>query len=128
MDYIICSLDSVAYGAVSWFSLYAVFFAYGASFLSRRLLIEHRGISFFLYALFTAFGVLIYQVGTPLLFRSPTLMGLAKDIAAWSVPTGSILIFSIIFASLLFPLVYFVLKRFESHIEALAQRQFLNVR
>lgn len=120
--------DSVAYGAVSWFSLYAVLFAYGNSFLSRRLLIEHRALSLALYSLFAAGGVLMYQAITPLIFPSDLLFGLIKNVSLSPLPSWGVVFFSLFFSLFLFPPVYFVLQRFENNIERISQKQFLNVR
>lgn len=120
-------LDSASYGAVSWVSLYAVLLAYGTSFLSRRLLIEHRGLSLALYAFFTAASIFAYQSLTPFVSRS-SIGALVKDATSSPFPSWSIVFFTFLFSCFLFPLVYFILKRFENHIEFIAQKQFLNVR
>lgn len=120
--------DSVSVGSVSSFSLYAVLLAYTTSFLSRRLLVEHRGLGLGLYALFAAGGALGYQLLVFFLLRDysqPLLFELSRIPPLLS---PSILLFSFVLSAPLFIAAYFLLKRFEAYVGMITQKQFLNVR
>lgn len=117
--------DIASAGIVTTFSLYAVIFSYGTSFLSRRLLIEHRGIGLLLYAFVSYSGVLLYQTVFSLFVQKNmttygTLFGL--------LPSSDSLFYSFIFSLPIFIVTYFITKIFEEHLAFLSQKQFLNVR
>lgn len=118
--------DTVSFGAVTWFSFYAVFFAYLTSFLLRRLLLEHQGFGFLLYALVVFGATLFYQA----LFSLVAYQEGALDVALvfQSMPSIERLVFSFLFFLLIFRLTYVVVKRFEEYLALLSQKQFRNVR
>lgn len=117
--------DAATLGAVSWFSVYAVFFAYVTSFLSRRLLIEHRGFGLGLYTL-VAYGVtLLYQFLYAAAVYDDAASRLSLRLAAPSVEN---LVFSLIAFVPIFVVTYLTIKRFEDHLETVRQRQFRGVR
>ncbi len=120
--------DAVLQGAVGAFSLYAILLAYGTSFLSRRLLIEHRGLSLGLYGLFAAFSAVAYQL--PFLLFSGVPTGLAALTTTHSLSWFSfdMLVFSFLCTLSLFIVTYWALRRFESYADVTAQRQFSNIR
>lgn len=119
--------DAASGGAVSWFSLYAVAFAYGTSFLSRRLLIEHRGLGLLLYAFVSYSGVLLYQAVFFLLLSGGGNVPRATLLGA-AFPSGESLFFSFAASLPVFIVTYFSVKRFEEHLDFISQKQFLNVR
>ncbi|MFZ3031849.1 MAG: hypothetical protein WA082_02330 [Candidatus Moraniibacteriota bacterium] len=118
--------DGVSSGAVTWFSFYAVFFAYVTSFLLRRLLLEHRGFGFWLYAVVVFGAALFYQV----IFSFVVYRESALDVALvlQSVPSIERLAFSLFFFLPIFQGTYFFVKRFEEYLALLSQKQFRNVR
>lgn len=115
--------DAASIGAVSWFSLYAVFFAYVTSFLLRRLLLEHTGIGLALYALVAFGAALLYQ----------TLFSFVKHDYSFGETvllntSSESLIFSLILFFPIFLLMYSSIKQFEQYLERLNQKQFRNIR
>jgi hypothetical protein len=116
--------ESASLGAVTWFSLYAVLFAYGTSFLSRRLLIEHQGIGLVLYALVSYGGILFYQaLFSFFIYES----GPVQSLRASMLSIESIL-FSLFFSVPIFVITYFGVKRLEGYLDIIRQRKFLNIR
>jgi rod shape-determining protein MreC len=120
--------DCISLGAVSSFSLYAVFLAYATSFLSRRLLIEHRGASLILYALFAAGSALGYQGVVFFLLRDASQPLLTELTHIPPLLSPGILFLSFALSVPLFIASYFVLKRFEEYLNSITQKQFFNVR
>ncbi len=118
--------DAASLGVVTWFSLYAVIFSYGTSFLSRRLLIEHRGLGLCLYALVSYGGVIFYQILLSFITRGNTFIGGPSSLVSLSSWDG--FFFSLFFSIPIFIVTYFIVKRFEEYLDLLHQRQFLNVR
>lgn len=122
--------DTVAYAEVSFVSVYAVFLAYGTIFLSKRLMIEHRGMSLGLYALFAAGGVLLYQLSALFLHEESPLRILLN---LEQVHISPVLSLPVVLSSsgssiLVFMVIYYALKRFERFESSLTQKQFVNVR
>ena len=118
--------DAISLGAVGWFSLYALLFAYGTSFLSRRLLIEHRGVGLVLYALVAFGGALLYQALFSLVIYQETASPqMARS--AFLLPYENYWV-SLLFFFPIFITTYFIVKRFEGYLERIEQRRFLNVR
>lgn len=118
--------DTVSLGRVSWFSLYAVFFAYVTSFLLRRLLLEHKGVGLVLYGLVAFGAALLYQSLFSLVvyrFIAPETSLLLR--AAPSVDT---LLFSLIVFLPVFLLTHYTIDRFERYLNFLNQKQFRNIR
>ena len=117
--------ESASAGAVTWLSLYAVFFSYGTSFLSRRLLIEHQGFGLGLYALVSYGGTLLYQSFFSLfLFEQ----GVSEPFRFMATPSFESLFFSLILSLPVFAITYLIIQRFEKYLELLEQRKFLNIR
>lgn len=117
--------ESASVGAVTWLSLYAVFFSYGTSFLSRRLLIEHQGFGLGLYALVSYGGALLYQsFFSFFLFET----GVSESLRFMATPSVESLFFSLILSLPVFAITYIVIRRFEKYLELLEQRKFLNIR
>jgi len=118
--------DAASLGMLSWFTLYAVFFAYMTSFLLRRLLLEHHGLGLVLYALVAFGGALLYQG----LFSLAVYRFFVPEAAVLfrSVPSTDSLLFSLLIFIPVFLLTYMIIRRFERYLELLNQRQFRNVR
>ncbi len=118
--------DAASAGAVTWFSLYATVFVYGTSFLSRRLLIEHRGLGLGLYGLVAYGGVLLYQgIFSAVVYDRSTTNALFSSMM---IPSVESLIFSLIGMLPLFVVTYFVIQYIEVRLDLMSQRQFRNVR
>lgn len=118
--------DATGAGAVTWFSLYAIVFAYGTSFLSRRLLIEHRGLGLGLYALVTYGGALLYQGIFSFLVYERVTPGTIVSSAL--MPSVDGLLFSLVLMLPLFVVTYLSLRHAETRLELMSQRQFQNIR
>lgn len=121
--------DIVSSGAPGTLSLYSVVLVYGTSFLSRRLLVEHQGRGIALYAIFTAFSVLgfdifkfIFSQGNPFLWSRETF------VFFFSVVPGENILLSMFFCVPVFILMYFVIDRFEKYMQYVAQGEVLKVR
>lgn len=120
--------DTVANAEVSFVSVYVVFLSYGTIFLSKRLMIEHHGMSLLLYALFAGGGVLLYQLSA-LFLSDGSPVKLFIDQSHLSPILSLPIAFSSSLASLpVFMLIYSALKRFERWENSLSQKQFLNIR
>jgi hypothetical protein len=117
--------ESASLGEVTWFSLYAVLFAYGTSFLSRRLLLEHQGIGLGLYALISYGGVLLYQSLFSLFMHDA---GTSQAFWFATMPTFDSVLFSLFFSVPIFAVTYVEMKHFEGYLDLTRQRKFLNVR
>ena len=115
--------DAITVGTLSWFTPYAVFFAYVTSFLLRRLLLEHQGLGLGLYALLAFGAALFYQSLMP--FVATLTMTPATLLM---LPSTENLVFSLILFVPIFVSLYFFTKRFETYLETLSQKQFRNVR
>lgn len=120
--------ESLAFGWIGSFSLYAVLFAYATSFLSRRLSIDRRGAGLFLYAFFSAVGAMVYQLILFLLLRSRSNFSEGGISYLSPILSPEVLFFSFILNAFLFLGVYYFLKRFENYLELMSQRKYLNVR
>lgn len=118
--------DTASLGSISWFSLYALIFSYGTSFLSRRLLIEHRGLGLVLYALVAFGGALFYQA--LFLFVAYQNHASAERVYVSFVSSYERYWISLLFFLPLFIMTYFIVKRFEEYLNRIKQRRFLNIR
>lgn len=122
---LILLFESISVSTVTWLSLYAVFFSYGTSFLSRRLLIEHQGLGLGLYALVSYGGALLYQSSFAFfLFER----GASESLRSMVTPSFESLFFSLLLSLPVFAVTYIVIQRFEKYLELLEQRKFLNIR
>lgn len=118
--------DAATVGAVSWFTLYAVLFAYVTSFLLRRLFLEHHGLGLLLYAIVAYGAALLYQK-LSVFAVSPQGMSAMMTLIRIAPSTES-LIFSLAFFIPVFCVTYVVVKRFDGYLDSLNQKQFRNVR
>jgi hypothetical protein len=118
--------DIASFGAVTWFSFYATLFTYGISFLSRRLLIEHRGLGLLLYALVAYGGALLYQGFFSLVVYESLAPGTSFFWAL--VPSTEGLLFALICMVPLFIGTYFLVKHLEERLTLMSERQFQNIR
>lgn len=121
--------DIVASETQGTFTLYAVLLVYAMSFLSRRLLLEYRGINMALYVLFATFGVLgftvfdfIFSRGNPFLWTKEIFVTLFS-----SVPFQNIFL-SMLLCIPLFVCVYFIIRRFEKYMDYIAQGETLQMK
>ena len=120
--------DSVTFGAVSGFSLYAIFLSYVTSFFSRRLLIERQGFSLILYAVFASGSASGYQLLAFFLARDRARAFFTAFPSLPFVLSPDILLFSLVLCVPLFVVTYAGLRRFENYIGSISQKQFHNVR
>lgn len=118
--------DATTLGQVTWFSVYAVIFSYGTSFLSRRLLIEHQGFGLALYAVIAFGGTLMYQLVFSFLIYTPISSGAPSFMVL--MPQGEHLIFSLALFSPVFIVTYVLIQRFEGYLTSIQQRKFQHVR
>ena len=119
--------DGLSTGALTVLTPYGVLLAYATSFLSRRLLVEHRGSGLLLYSFLAALAISFYQflghVRALLPDGARWLSLLPEEPAAW---TQTLLTFLLCF--ILFLPVYFFAKRFEEHVQSLRQKQYVSTR
>jgi hypothetical protein len=121
--------DIVSAGMPGVLTLYAVPFAYTTSFLSRRILAEHRGIGMVLYALYAGIGALGYIVFDFIFFQGGAFLGTPNRFFDFL----TIFSFSKIFplAIFIFPIfmgAYQIICYFERYINSISQRDFLRVK
>lgn len=114
--------EAVSSGTIGSVSLYAVPLMYCTSFLSRRLLIQHRGTGIFLYALFACGGVLGYQ-GIFFTIKNGSFFSGVREL--FFSGTAALSFFLGMF---LFIVTYAFLARFETYLKQIAQNEFRNVR
>ena len=101
-------------GEVGIFPVFAVGVAYGTSFLSRRLLIEHRFQSSLALSIVTAASAIVYVLGSIVLSGSSTTVGQV--------------IGSIFEALLIFPIVLIVIRFSEEYIQSTQMAEFRGLR
>jgi len=118
-------VDAVTLGIPSWFSLYAVFLAYGTSFLSRRLLLTHQGFGLLLYALVAFGSVLFYQA----VFSFFVYQDIGPSLSLQSLwPRGTMLLLTFVTFLPIFVISYFGMRHFEEYVKRLGQEQFRGIR
>lgn len=121
--------DIVSTGVPGALSLYAVLLAYTTSFLSRRLLVEHRGIGMILYALFAGIGALGYSVFNFLFFQAGAFSGMTDRVLGFLAAFSfSNILFSVALGFPLFIVAYHIIRRFETYVASIAQRDFSQVK
>jgi hypothetical protein len=121
--------DIVSTGAPGALTLYAIPLAYTTSFLSRRLLVEHRGIGMILYALFASIGALGYGVFDFLFFQSDPFPGITEIFyGLQSLFSFSRILFSVVLSLPLFIAAYHIIRRFEGYVGSVAQRDLSQVK
>jgi len=110
-------------------TLYAVLLVYMMSFLSRRLLLEYRGINMALYALLSSLGVLgftffefIFSQGNPFLWTKEIVATLS-----FLVPFRDVF-FSMLLCIPLFICVYFLIRWFEKYMDFIIQGETLQMK
>ncbi len=118
--------DATTLGRVTWFSVYAVIFSYGTSFLSRRLLIEHRGFGLALYAIIAFGGTLFYQTLFSFMVYEPMTSGAPSLLVL--MPQGEHVFFSLALFFPVFIVTYVLIQRFEGYLRSMQQRKFQQVR
>ncbi len=120
--------DILTSTGVSSLSLYAVVLAYLTSFLSRRILVERQGFGLLLYGIFSAGGVLGYQLlGLFRLTLPEEAFPLAELLPSLPLSFSSLLLSSLL-ACFLFMGVYGLVRYFEKYLEQSSQRQFSEVK
>lgn len=121
--------DIVSSGTPGALSLYAVLLAYTTSFLSRRLLVEHRGIGMVLYALFAGIGTFGHSLFNALFFQTDLFPGMTGIFSALPAMFSFPKVFLPMILSLpLFIIAYHVIRVFEGYVGSLEQRELSNVR
>ncbi len=114
--------EALSSGTVGSVSLYSIPLLYATSFLSRRLLIEHRGMGIFLYALYVSAGVFGYQLIFFSLKYGSAIVGSRELFSSGSVVTSFVLSF------FCFVGAYAFLSPFEARIKQISKKEFLNVK
>lgn len=121
--------DIVASETQGMLTLYAVLLVYVLSFLSRRLLLEYRGINMALYALFASLGVLgfmffefIFSRGNPFLWTKEMVATLF-----FFAPFRDVFL-SMLLCIPFFVCVYFLIRRFEKYMDFIAQGETLQMK
>lgn len=121
--------DIVTTGMPNTLTLYAVPLAYTTSFLSRRLLVEHRGAGMFLYALFAAIGALGYTLFDALFFHTDTFLSLPEILPRlWLIFSFSNILSAVTLSLPIFFLVYVGIRRFEEYTGTMSRKDFLSVK
>ncbi len=121
--------DIVSSGEIGALTLYAVALSYATSFLSRRLLMEHRGLGMASYVLFASGGVLGYVVFDVMLFQGGLFSWNTEMLARLFSSVFSTAFFvSFVSSPLLFVVMYKVIRRFDGYVGSLAQREILKMK
>ncbi|MFZ2299606.1 MAG: hypothetical protein WAW00_00540 [Candidatus Moraniibacteriota bacterium] len=121
--------DIVSSGEVGALTLYAVVLSYATSFLSRRLLMEHRGLGMASYALFTSGGVLGYVVFEVVLFRGSLFSWNTETLVQlFSSVSSAAFLVSFVSSPLLFVAMYRAIRRFDGYVGSLTQREVLTMK
>jgi hypothetical protein len=121
--------DIVSSGMPGKLTLYAVLLVYGMSFLSRRLLVERRGLGIALYMLFTALGVMGYPIFEFIFSqRNPLFWTIDILIVFFSSLPFLNLFHSLLLSAPLFAVSFFVIRRFEGYMNFVAQGEVLKMR
>lgn len=121
--------DIIASGTVGTLTLYAVLLSYATSFLSRRLLVEHHGIGMVLYALFAFGGSFGYSVFQFIFSQKSSFSWSTEMFTRFFSTIASLDILLLIFLSVhFFLLLYWIIRRFETYMRFVAQREILHVK
>lgn len=120
--------DIASFGTPGTLTLYAVPLAYATSFLSRRLLIERHGMGMVLYALFASGGSFGYVVFHFIFFQNNSLFWSAGILARFFLAVASSeILLPILLSALLFPVIHWIIQRFEAYMSFAAQREILRM-
>ncbi|OGI22509.1 MAG: hypothetical protein A2808_03350 [Candidatus Moranbacteria bacterium RIFCSPHIGHO2_01_FULL_55_24] len=106
-------------GEIRPFSLWMIAVAYGTSFASRRLLVDHRGFALFLYGAFTVFGAFGTIILENLVAGRTGFAIFHMTKSAWALPVIGMIVF---FA------VYYGVRRSEAYLDRLRQEQNFKLR
>lgn len=110
--------DIISSGKPGALSLFAVPLAYATSFLSRRILMSHRGWGIILYALVSGAAVFSYVIFNFAFFQKKPFFEFFQVFSFGEI-------FSLFFlAALLFTGIYPIILRFEKYLNSLSQRDF----
>lgn len=121
--------DIASSGTLGALTLYAVLLSYATSFLSRRLLVEHRGMGMVLYALFASLGSLGYAVFYLVFFQGhPFFRPTGIFVSLSSTIMSSEFFLSAFLSVLLFPVIYWIIRRFETYMSFVSQREILQTK
>lgn len=121
--------DIISSGTLGTLTLYVVPLAYVTSFLSRRLLVEHHGIGMILYALFASLGSFGYVVFNFILSQDIPLFWHVKIFTQFFLVSDfSDFFLQIFLSALLFPVMHWIIRFFETHIRFVAQREILQMK
>lgn len=116
--------DIASSGNLGSMTLYVVPLSYATSFLSRRLLAEHHGTGMVLYAFFASLGSFGYVVFKLLFTHGSSFFRLAEiPIETFLAITTPQFLLSILLSALLFPIMYGIIRRVETYMSMLAQRE-----
>lgn len=121
--------DITSSGTLGILTLYAVLLAYATSFLSRRLSVEYRGLDIVLYALFASLASLGYVIFNFIFSRGSSFTwsaGIFNQL--FLVIVSSQLLLSFFLSALSFPLMYWIIRRFETYISLVTQREILQMK
>lgn len=118
--------DVITLGSITWFSVYAVIFSYGTGFLSRRLLIEHRGFGLALYAFIAYSGILLYQTFFSFVVYKPATSDAMSALGL--MPQTEHIIFSLIVSFPIFIVTYVLIQHFEEYLIHINQQRFQKIR
>jgi hypothetical protein len=121
--------DIVSLGMPGSLTLYSVLLAYTTSFLSRRILVEHRGAGMVLYALYSGFGAIGYVFFDFIFFHSGSFVGMKNSffnfLAIFSIYK---IVFLLVLIFPVFVCLYQIIRYFEKYISSIAQRDFSRIK
>lgn len=120
--------DIVSFGMISGFTLFAVVLAYATSFLSRRVVLDHYGVSIGLYAFFAAASALMYQLIAFVFLNGDVFFRTTNSALSIAAFPSDIFIFSFVLALGLFLILYVLLRRFDAYVKSMFQKKILKVR
>lgn len=110
--------DSLSAGMIEPFSLFIIFFCYAVSFISRRILLEHSGLSILIYASFIYGALFVYQGVISKVTGSPFFV----------VSTVSMAMLYFIVTIAVFACMKIFLLRFQAFISQIRSDQALMIR
>lgn len=121
--------DIISSGMPGSLTLYSVLLAYATSFLSRRILVEHRGTGIVLYALYSGFGAIGYVFFDFIFFRGGSFVGMTGRFFDFLTIFPIYQIFLLLF--LIFPVfvcLYRIIGYSEKYIGSITQRDFSRIK
>jgi hypothetical protein len=121
--------DIVSSGMPGSLTLYSVPLAYATSFLSRRILVEHRGTGMVLYALYSGFGAIGYAFFDFIFFHNGSFVGMKSSLFNFLAIFSIYKIFLLLILALpIFICLYQIIRYFEGYISSLTQRDFSRIK